>query len=615
MKNVYQDNNFQYFEELKQLKETNKHYFNVLLHSRHYLLEWLNEQLKDILVPIDAYNVATKVYWVLNGLTDFPICPVCGKRDGFFFKQVPYHEYCCKKCVHESEKVKQRVKSSLKETMKNSIQQIVARRKQTLLKKYGSENFTNREKAKQTNLQRYGVTNPNKLKAVREKINSTKEKKYGDRNFTNREKAKQTCLEKYGVENVSKVEEVKRKKQETALRHFGVAIPAQATQVKEKMRKTCLERYGVDNIFKHESVKCKSSLEKMKKSYNDFILNSAYELPLFSLDDYVNRKDDNEKLLFKCLKCGNEYLARHHDGFHKHCPICYPTIRDFASQQEKELFEFVSSLKEDTFQRNCRSLIPPLEIDIYSEQHKLAIEFDGLYWHSDDEKPDRNYHLNKTLACEKQGIRLVHIFENEWLTKQDIVKSKLKNLLGIYDKTVYARKCEIKEVGIKPSKEFQEENHIKGAVNSKVNLGLYFEDELVSLMAFGKFHFDKKHEWELLRFCNKLGYNVQGGASKLLKHFEMTYKPKTLVSYADRRWSQGKMYEKLGFTFIYASQPNYWYWKDAHQLESCNKYKKHKLKKLLEHFDENKTEVENMKCNGYHRIYDCGNLVYEKKFP
>lgn len=147
MQNPYQDNNFQYFEELRFLKESNKHYANVLLHSKKYILDWINEQLKDKLVPIDYYNIATKVYWILNGLTDFPICPTCKEKQGFFFKQAPYHEYCCKKCAITSEKVKQKTIASLKETIKNNNQMIVAKRKQTLLRKYGSENFTNVKKA------------------------------------------------------------------------------------------------------------------------------------------------------------------------------------------------------------------------------------------------------------------------------------------------------------------------------------------------------------------------------------------------------------------------------------------------------------------------------------
>ena len=101
---------------------------------------------------------------------------------------------------------------------------------------------------------------------------------------------------------------------------------------------------------------------------------------------------------------------------------------------------------------------------------------------------------------------------------------------------------------------------MQGAVNAKVNLGLFYEDELVSLMTFGKCRFDKKHEWEMLRFCNKLGYHIVGGAGKLLKHFERNLKPKSLVSYADRRWSQGKLYKALGFKLDHISAPNYWYW-------------------------------------------------------
>ena len=222
----------------------------------------------------------------------------------------------------------------------------------------------------------------------------------------------------------------------------------------------------------------------------------------------------------------------------------------------------------------------------------------------------------KTELCEKHDIHLIHVFENEWNYMQNIVKSRLKDILGIYDKAVFARKCIIKEVDNEISMLFQDENHLQGAVNAKVNLGLYFNGELVSLMTFGKCRFDNKHEWEMLRFCNKLGYHIPGAASKLLKYFEQLYSPKSLVSYADRRWSQGKLYNALGFKLNHVSGPNYWYFKSYTQikLESRIKYQKFKLKNILDVFDENKTEVENMKANGYHRIFDCGNLVFEKTY-
>ena len=135
-------------------------------------------------------------------------------------------------------------------------------------------------------------------------------------------------------------------------------------------------------------------------------------------------------------------------------------------------------------------------------------------------------------------------------------------------------------------------------------------------MTFGKTRFSKKYEWELLRFCCKLGYHIPGAAGKLLKHFERKYNPKSLVSYADRRWSQGQLYGKLGFTLDHVSNPDYWYFKqNTILLESRVKYQKYKLSKILDNFDENKTEVENMKANGYFRIFDCGNFVFVKEYP
>lgn len=186
-------------------------------------------------------------------------------------------------------------------------------------------------------------------------------------------------------------------------------------------------------------------------------------------------------------------------------------------------------------------------------------------------------------------------------------------MLGIYDKTIYARNCEVREVSSKESSAFQEANHLQGSVKAKVHLGLYAKGQLVSLMTFGKCRFDKKHEWEMLRFCSKLGCHIPGAAGKLLKHFEQTCHPKSLVTYADRRWSQGKLYRALGFKFDHVSVPNYWYVKGMAVLSRQN-CQKHKLKAKLNVFDEDKSELQNMLDNGYFRIYDCGNYVFVKTY-
>ena len=324
-------------------------------------------------------------------------------------------------------------------------------------------------------------------------------------------------------------------------------------------------------------------------------------------------------LRIRCRKCGKESVIRINDGrlnyLNKNSILCrHCESYNGTSRGEKDIVDLIRLVVSCTLIENDRTILNGKELDIYIPDRKLAFEYDGLYWHKDNGSDnDRNRHLFKTELCESKGIHLVHIFENEWLNKRSIVESRIKNLLGVYDKIVYARKCEVKEVSSKESFEFQNMNHIQGGVHSSVNIGLYYDDELISLMTFSKPRFNKKYDWELVRFCNKIGYHVPGGASKLLKHFERTYNPKSIISYADRRWSKGNLYSKIGFKQVSTSKPNYWYIVDG-QLESRVKYQKHKLKNILEHFDESKSEVQNMKENGYNRIFDCGNLVFLKMF-
>jgi hypothetical protein len=280
------------------------------------------------------------------------------------------------------------------------------------------------------------------------------------------------------------------------------------------------------------------------------------------------------------------------------------------NHNEVLLTNFIQTLNIKTI-NNSRKIISPLELDVFIPSHNIAIEYNGLYWHSELLKPS-NYHLNKTELCEKQGIKLIHIFEDEWLFKQEIVKSRLKNILGLTENKIYARKCMIKEISSKESKQFLIKNHIQGNVNSSIKLGLYYNDELVSIMTFGKGRIalgGKSNQYELLRFCNKLDTIVIGGADKLLKYFIKNYQPKEIISYADRRWSKGDLYEKLGFEKKHNSQPNYWY-----IINNRREYRFGYRKSILvkKGFDQNKTEHKIMLDRGIYRIYDCGNIAYKK---
>lgn len=320
--------------------------------------------------------------------------------------------------------------------------------------------------------------------------------------------------------------------------------------------------------------------------------------------------DSRNRIKIICKKHGlfEQHYLNHLQG--KGCPKCGNII----SKNENELFEFIKLNYKDGIIRGDRKILNGKEIDIYLYDINLGIEFNGLLWHSDKYK-DINYHIDKTNNCSIKNTRLVHIFEDEWINKKEIVKSRLLNIIGKIPNKIYARKCIIKEVSSKECSEFLDKNHIQGKLGAKIKLGLYFENELVSIMTFGNLRrnlgqISKEGSYELLRFCNKLNTNVIGGASKLFKYFLKKYNPEKIISYADRRWSQGDLYYKLGFNFVENTQPNYFYTKGIFR-ENRFKYRKSEL--IKNGFDICKTENQIMKERGYYRIYDCGTLKFEWK--
>ena len=291
------------------------------------------------------------------------------------------------------------------------------------------------------------------------------------------------------------------------------------------------------------------------------------------------------------------------------CPKCVRQI----SKWEQEICDYLTMLGIECEQSN-RTILDGKEIDIFLPQYNIGIECDGLRWHNELHK-DKDYHLKKTEECKEHGIRLIHIFEDEWVNKGEILKSMLLNLFGKTKNKIYARKCELKEVLAKDARKFLDENHIQGYSNSKINYGLYYNGELVSLMTFGKPRINlggKKEDgsYELVRFCNKTNTNVIGGASKLFKHFIGEYNPDEIVSYSDKRWSLGLLYRILGFHHDHDSKPNYFY---VDGLTRLNRFGFRKSVLIKEGFNKDKTEHEIMLERGIYRIYDCGTMVWKWK--
>jgi hypothetical protein len=273
------------------------------------------------------------------------------------------------------------------------------------------------------------------------------------------------------------------------------------------------------------------------------------------------------------------------------------------------------------FVKNDRIQLKGKEIDFYLPFYKIGIEINGLYWHSYNaktkiikRKDEYKYsHNQKTDACQAEGIQLFHIFENECYSKLEIWKSVIVNALG-KSKRLGARKCILKPVPKKDIRPFLEENHLQGYANSPIAYGLYYEDELYSLMTFasGKGRMDKNTDWELIRFCNKKGYNVQGAASRLLKAFRADH-PGSIKSYANRRWSNGNLYRALGFKELGISEPNHFYWHlndSSLHLHARQSFQKHKQSNKLEIFDPNKTALDNMIINRYTILWDSGNYNF-----
>lgn len=300
----------------------------------------------------------------------------------------------------------------------------------------------------------------------------------------------------------------------------------------------------------------------------------------------------------------------HLDG--RGCPTCGQIFsqNNFVSRGEIELQEYIKSIYQGTIYTSCRSIITPEELDVYIPDLKIAFEFDGLYWHSEKIRPDKNFHLNKTNKCLKEGINLIHIFEDEWTLKNRLVKSRIKHLLGITPNKIYARNCEVKEISQNLTDKFLTKYHIQGSISAKYRYGLFYHNHLVAVMTFNKARFNSNYDFELLRYATVFNFSILGGASKLLAYFRNNNQG-SIISYADKRWSVGNLYEKIGFKAISDSEPNYFYLHPSKVIrESRLKYQKHLLKEKLDKFDPNLSEVENMHNNNYYRIWDCGNKVY-----
>lgn len=319
----------------------------------------------------------------------------------------------------------------------------------------------------------------------------------------------------------------------------------------------------------------------------------------------VEYKDRSTRVQLICPEHGPFWITPEaHINRISGCPKCSMKKVMNGESVEDFLGRHVEVIPHD------RTVLDGDELDFYIPSRNLAIEFDSLR-HNNDRKT--NHIFEKTKKCMTKGIKLIHVFEDEWRDRNRIVRSRLLHACGVSCfGRIYARKCEPRIISTTESANFVQKYHIQGKVGASVHLGLYYKKRLVAVMTFKKPRFNTHYKWELLRYCTLSNFSIIGGASKLLSFFRENYQG-SIITYADRRWSDGNLYKKLGFKFLQVSAPAYFYYKTTEENPvrfSRVHFQKHKLHKLLNVFDPKLSEGANMRANDWERVFDCGNYAF-----
>jgi hypothetical protein len=558
------------------------------------------------------FKISERIYYLINDIKELLLCE-CGDHRSFIGFKSGYRSTCGKK------------QCSIK-------------------------------KRKETCINKYGVDNPKKSKEIIEKEKENIRNKWNGEHYmlSNevKNKFKNTMIEKWGVEWAQQSSEIKSKSLSTWNKNPNKSLiiddrvsklvnksKEEKNDINKKKLKTIsdrwgsydnfidyrlecirnrsLEKYGLDHHFKSNDIKIKrvisyreNTMNKIKSNLPDNII-------------YISKKYNENKtdviIDFFCKECGSNFSINRQLFVNrkilndKICLKCNPVLNG-RSKREIEVYTFIKENYNGEIILNSKNIISN-ELDIYLPDIKLAFEFNGLYWHSDLYK-EKTYHLDKTKECLEFEINLIHIWEDDWDFKKEIVKSIIFNKLGKSIK-IGARSCDIRVISDnKIVKDFLENNHIQGFVGSKIKLGLYQNNELMSIMTFGSLRRSlgsksKSGHYELLRFCNKKNSTIIGGASKLLKYFIKNYKPSEIISYSDSSRSNGDVFYKLGFELISDTIPNYYWIINGIRNHRFN-FRKDKL--IKQGGDFKKTEVEIMSERGYYRIFDCGSKKWKYIF-
>lgn len=313
------------------------------------------------------------------------------------------------------------------------------------------------------------------------------------------------------------------------------------------------------------------------------------------------------KVLIVCPEHGPFWSgASSHANSGHGCPECGC---GWPSKGQKEIHNFVETLARATMESKVDS--SKMRYDILIQEHNLAIEYHGLIWHSAKYAVDVRKDYKKHVASVGLGIRVIHVFEDEWKTKPGIVKNLIAAALGALPR-LQARKLAVFRIATAEADAFYTANHIQGRVGSQVNLALLDSGTVVGCMSFSVLRSERrninKRHWELTRYASCGA--ITGGAGRLLSAFKNLGLADIITSYSDVRMFSGKMYEALGFVRTHETRPDYCYTDGQVRVHKA-KFQKSRLAKMYPGCDMKKTEREICEENGWYQLFDCGKVRWD----
>lgn len=432
---------------------------------------------------------------------EFLYSGICGKKT----QKVP--KYCSKECVQQGGELK---------------------RKETLLAKYGVDNFSKTKEFREKMKQESFFKTDEFRKRMEEKYLS----EYGVKSYVEtkefKEKNLKTLEEKYGVKNVAQLEEVKNKMRETNLRKYGTSHPLQNNEIKRKTISSKLKNQGV--LGSNPNIKHKEDFNNLE----NFLKNSK-EFTLKELADYF--EVDFRTIKRKALQGNYQHLIKNFNSY---------------SLPEEEIILMLDKIGVNYILHDRKSIYPK-ELDFFLPEFKIGIEVNPTWTHqfSLERGVDKEYHYNKFKACSEKGIELISIFD--W-TDLNLIQSFLRDKCSLNTQKIFARNCIIRshEGVLKQDKIFLKENHLLGSINNKsgaITSELIFNDEVVGLAVFYPTNINNRMELKRLGFKGNI--KIIGGASKLIKSiFNLKTEVKELVTFSDNDLGTGNVYKKLGFVVL-----------------------------------------------------------------